>query len=293
MGCLLRELLAREDFMKRILSHLAELSLDEQNLKSCAEFHLNKYEAEVEFGPEVIRNQYVSPETSLFVSWMLACLRTEFAPIEFSSAVNLSIKEIWRQDLGDLSGAINRDIELVLSAWSVGQPIWKNGNHHPATFLVGQLGRDIELAYSGLVEHLRTYEKEFSEDTTTEIMRTSVIWRMTGLFEALANTSDGPENAMTYIAKHSHKVFPEQLNNLISARVWPGKVVVVRNAFTHIAGTLGNNYEVPTSAWVTELVNWGNYMAASALSYYFANDVPRNAVQSWWDRIESEITNGW
>lgn len=288
VSSLLQVLLDDESTNGTVLDRAAQIGCSSETLFGLAEWHFNTYKNYVEFGFEATLEQQSSETIALFLSWLIAPLRNSVSFLELESNTNGLIKRQWQEDFGSISAEVVKKQEIVLLGWALGKPLWANRKNYPASFLIEQLGQDIALAYFGLLEHLAINESNFeeTENSIPEVTRTAVVWRFTGLFEALANTDQGPKRAIDQLLKNNAQTLPEGV--LRNSGKWPEALVAVRNAFSHISQTLKANYEVPTVEWILQLLERGTALTASVLSQYFESEIPDETARGWLDRAIDE-----
>jgi hypothetical protein len=288
-GCLLSALLIHDEYAPLIEERLSLVQGEIDQLNSLAEWHLNEFSNLSSYGEEFLNGQCVGDEALYFLNWLIAPLRGYSDSVAFEAQVNVAIKKTWIDEVGSLSESVVRNQEITLNAWSVGKPLWKNGRSYPATLQIDVLGSEINLAYSGLLEHLAGQETHFlaASPDVTEIARTSIVWRFAAMFEALANTDLGPRRSIEHIVQRASKSIPEHFRK--SSPRWNEEVVNVRNAFSHIVGSLKSNYEVPDVDWTIKLIENGTLLTASALSFYFDTEISDVTARGWWDRTLGEM----
>lgn len=288
-GHLLGALLNHEEYAPLIEERLSLVQGEIGQLNSLAEWHLNEFSNLSSYGEDFLNEQSVGDETLYFLNWLIAPLRTYSDSVAFETQVNYAIKKTWLEDVGDLSESVVKNQEITINAWSLGKPLWKNGRSYPAMLQVGVLGSEINLAYSGLIEHLLGQESCFlaSSPDVSEIARTSIAWRFTAMFEALANTDLGPRRSIEHIVQRASKSIPEHFRK--NSPRWNEEVVKVRHAFSHIVGSLKANYEVPDVDWTLKLIENGTLLTASALSFYFDTEISDVTARGWWDRTLGEM----
>jgi hypothetical protein len=288
-GHLLGALLNHEEYAPLIEERLSSVQGEIDQLNSLAEWHLNEFSSLSDYGEDFLNEQSVGDETLYFLNWLIAPLRGYSDSVAFETQVNFAIKKTWLDEVGSLSESVIRNQEITLNAWSVGKPLWKNGRSYPATLQIDVLGSEIYLAYSGLLEHLAGQELQFlaASPNVTEIARTAIVWRFSAMFEALANTGSGPKRAIEYIFQRASKSIPDHFRK--SSPRWNEEVVNVRNAFSHIVGSLKSNYEVPDVDWTIKLIENGTILTASALSFYFDTEISAVTARGWWDRTLGEM----
>lgn len=287
LGTLIQVLLSDQRTRSEVLKRANLIGCEEDDLYKLAEWHLNKYQEYTNYGYLECLGQQASEPIALFLSWLIAPLRNLIEYIEIEADVNVAIKKQWREYF-DITAEVIKKQEIVLAGWSIGNPIWSNRKNFPATYFIDQLGQDIALAYAGLLEHLALHESEFNQSgiAIPEVTRTSVVWRFTGLFEALADTAQGPKIAIEQITVQSRKSLPDSFRRISGQ--WPESLVKVRNAFSHIRESLKSQYEVPTTEWVLQLVERGTSLTGSALSQYFESEIPDETARSWFERSIDE-----
>jgi hypothetical protein len=288
-GRLLEALLSNKDYYSLIEERMSLVQGELDQLRLLAEWHLNEFSNLSAYGTELLNEQFIGDETAYFLNWLIAPLRTFSDSVAFETQVNYAIKRTWLDEVGDLSEAVVRNQEITINAWSLGKPLWKNGRSYPATLPIGVLGSEINLAYSGLIEHLLGQEPFFlaSSPSVSEIARTAIAWRFTAMFEALANTDLGPRRSIEHIVQRASKSIPEHFRK--SSPRWNEEVVKVRHAFSHIVGSLKANYEVPDVEWTLKLIENGTLLTASALSFYFDTEISSVTARGWWERALAEM----
>lgn len=288
VGQLLAEVISREDLHEILLPRLESLGLSVDDISRLATWHLDEFDRNVQYGLLAASEQVVGNYVLLFLNWLLSPLRTFTSSEEFGASVNFAIKTSWAEAFGGLSADVVRDQEVALTAWSLGKSIWTNGRPFPAVFAMNVLNQEINLAYHGLLEHLLPMEKAFNgtETESPEIARTAILWRLTALFEALANT-EGPGRAIDQMIIKSRKVWPDRFRN--DETIWKKKVIDVRNAFSHIVGSLRDNYDLPDSPWILDLIERGTVLTASTLSDYFVSEIPIGTAQRWADSAMDDM----
>jgi hypothetical protein len=86
--------------------------------------------------------------------------------------------------LGDRLGRVG---EIVVPLWVLALPVSAHGARRlPADPVVCPTSPEVELAYRGLVDHLRLYR----HDDAPELHRTAIVWRVGALVDGLEPTED-------------------------------------------------------------------------------------------------------
>lgn len=289
VGQILSALLTNDEYVGLMEERIARVQGELSQITLMAEWHLNQFSNLATYGEDAVMYQSVSDETVHLLNWLIAPLGAINDSVAFEAQVNRLVKTSWLDEVGDLSASVIRDQEVTLLAWSLGKPLWRNGRSHPARLQMGVLTSEINLAYSGLMEHLASQEQAFldADPKATEIARTSIAWRFAALFEALADSGLGPKRSIEQIVSRGSKSLPEPFRK--SSPRWNEELVKVRHAFSHIVGSLKPNYGVPDIDWTLKLIENGTLLTSSALSYYYATEISDQIASGWWGRAMAEM----
>lgn len=289
VAMILRELHANEQYLEVLKSRLDLIDEDIQQIIELGEAHLNKFLDRSSEGELAAKQLFAEEATTFFLNWYMAPLRDVGSSFDFEFNVNTEIQKLWGEIFGRLNEADRRTQIVSVSSWNIGTPLWSEGDPLPALFQVSVFDKDVSLAYLGLVEHLRNNEKILNSDLedAPEVLRTAIVWRLSALFEALAGSANGPRDAIRTIKSHSLKVLQDSFRNEIDLS-WPEELISLRDAFSHVIGSLKSKYDTPTNKWIIKQLKKSHWLIASSLSHYFAREVPENTAKNWLTRALSE-----
>lgn len=137
--------------------------------------------------------------------------------------------------LGDRLGRLG---EVVTPLWVLALPVTPSGARRlPADPVVCPTSPEVEIAYRGLVDHLRTY----SHDGAPELQRTAVVWRVGALVDGLEPTEDvDPRRLAMRLGQIRYRLKSDgrlsQLEQQICTRWEDDPFAARRNTLSHLRG---------------------------------------------------------
>ena len=205
-------------------------------------------------------------------------------------------------------GIIPECAQPVVAAWGLGMRVGQMNPVYPAVLAVGHGNRNVDIAYTGLVEHLVVSRQTYGLpiDDWPELVRSAVIWRAVAILDGLGKlephampTGQGNRGGAADAAAHLTGAVGSYLpvaQRTRYGRAW-GSMVAVRDGLTHITEGTGSNPR-DFSAAAAESSNWSDLgdllvEGLTALMLFLEADaaaqVHPNEIRVTFDRVEASL----
>lgn len=191
----------------------------------------------------------LASDHSTFAAWLIAgLLRDEFSPKDFEIGITRTLATNI-QELGVDESASGPQFRPVMVSWSLARDEADCGGQLIAVTPTTDIADDsVQLAYAGLNQHVLDLLKKQENSPLGEIDVSSILWRISGLLEALAGSTIDPRRKGSALAKAYDalsRAYRQYLDPPTPLRAWGGdwgKVAQWRNVLTHVIEIDGVNF---------------------------------------------------